>query len=91
MIVGALKILENFVNLFLKIGGAIGNFLSGKGFITEGAPQLNLGGAGGGSAVTNQGSVNITNNFQGFTNDDLKREIDNSNRSVVDEIRRQTK
>ncbi len=87
-------IVRGIAQAMLNIGGAIGNFLSGKGFITEGAPQLDQIGIQGFNAAgisRDQGSVNITNNFEGFTNEDLKREIDNSNRSVVDEIRRQTK
>lgn len=91
IIVGALKILENIVNLLLKVGSAIGNFITGKGFVTEGAPQLNIGGVGRGSAaVTNQGSVNITNNYSGFTQDDLQRQIDQSQKDVVDQVRRAT-
>jgi len=89
VIIGALKILENFVNLLLKVGTSIGNFISGKGFIAEGAPQLNIGGSKQGTAsVNNQSSVNITNNYNGFTTEELKREVEVSNSSLVQELRR---
>lgn len=50
----------------------------------KGAPP-NLGGGGAAPAG------NITNNFYGFTMDDLKRELDNRDRRMVDDIRRLVK
>jgi hypothetical protein len=91
IIVGALEILVNFVNLILKFGSAIGNFLSGKGFVTEGAVQIPTGKGAGATSVTNQGSVNITNNFSGFTSDELQKQLDSRDRTIVSEVRRQTK
>lgn len=89
VIIGAIKILENFVNLLLKVGTAAVNFVSGKGFITEGAPQLNLGGKSQGTtSVNNQSSVNITNNYNGFTTEELKREVEVNTSSIVQELRR---
>lgn len=85
------------------VGAGIWNFFTGGGqddFIWrpgQGATAINpndtlvgfkgeppFGGGGGGEA-------NITNNFYGFTKDDLNRELDDRDRRLVDELRRLVK
>ena len=71
--------------------------LAGGGIVTR--PTLAMVGESGPEAVVPlgknmfQGEANITqeNNFYGFTMDDLKRELDNRDRRLVDDIRRLVK
>lgn len=65
---------------------------SGEGAISIN-PNDNIVGYKDESPFGGGGSYNITINniFNGFTKDELQREIDNSNRRIVDEIRRQVR
>jgi len=51
-------------------------------------PNDTLVGFKGGGPFASGGETNITNNFYGFTKDELKRELDDRDRRLVDDIRR---
>lgn len=79
-------------NVQFQTGGGITNvtdfILQPGGRLIKTDPQDTIVGFKGGGGGFGGGSTNITNNFNGFTMDELRRELDDRDRRIVENVRR---